>query len=86
MSVCSKFDCVYVTGDFNAQTANMEDFTCSDRSLDKFLDLDQQTIDYFDQETHLLNNNSLVNRISQDKKKNNIGHRHGMVKIKELGN
>ena len=37
-SVCSKYDYVYLTDDFNAQTANMKDYTCLDRSFDKFLD------------------------------------------------
>ena len=43
MSLCSEFEYVFVTGDFNAQTANMRDFTCADISLDKHLDLDQET-------------------------------------------
>ena len=75
MSFCSTYEYVYITGDFNAQTARIRDFTCTDASLDKYLDLDQQTIDYFDQESFLLTNNILVDRASQDNKINNVGYR-----------
>lgn len=74
-SACSKYDYVYLTGDFNAQTANMRDFTCADRSLDKYLDLDQDTVNFFDQVSFLENNNISTDRVSLDKKKNNNGHR-----------
>ena len=46
VSTCSKNEFVYLTDDFNAQTANLRDFTSSDRSLDNNLDFDQHTIDY----------------------------------------
>ena len=46
MSTCSKNEFVYLTGDFNAQTANLRDFTSSDRSFDNYLNFDQKTIDY----------------------------------------
>ena len=75
MSLCSKFEYVFITGDFNAQTANMRDFTCADISLDKHLDLDQETLDYFDQEAYLLNNNIQVNRVSKDRETNNSGYK-----------
>ena len=74
-SVCSKSDYVYLTGDFNAQTANMKDYTCLDRSFDKFLDLDQDTISFFDEKSFLVQNNIQVERFSVDKKKNNTGYR-----------
>ena len=57
MSLCSQFEYVFITGDFNAQTANMRDFTGADISLDKHIDLDQENLDFFDQEAYLLNNN-----------------------------
>ena len=75
MSYCSEFEYVFITGDLNAQTASMSDFTCPDTSLDKYLDLDQETINYFDQEAFLQRNNILVNRSSKDTKTNNTGHR-----------
>ena len=53
----------------------MRDFTCSDASFDKYLDLDQDTIDYFDQEAFLLNNNISVNRVSKDTKTNNTDYK-----------
>ena len=46
MSTYSKNEHVYLTGDFNAQTAKLRDFTSSDRSLDNYLDFDQKTIGY----------------------------------------
>ena len=46
MSTCSKNELVYLTGDFNAQTAKLRDFTSSDKSLDNYLDFDQKTIGY----------------------------------------
>ena len=50
MSFCSEYEYVFLTGDFNAQTANLRDFTCSDTLLDKYLNLDNETLEYFDQE------------------------------------
>lgn len=73
MSLCSEFEYVFLTGDFNAQTAKLRDFTCSDNSFDKHLD--QETLDYFDQEAFLLNNNIQVNRVSKDTKINNAGYK-----------
>ena len=75
MSFCSESEYVFLTGDFNAQTSNMRYFTCSDALLDKYLDLDQDTIDYFDQETFLLNHNISINRGSKDTKTNNTDYK-----------
>ena len=62
-------------GDFNAQTAVMKDYTCNDESLDKYLELDKDTIEFFDQESFFINNNIIINRTSKDIKKNSIGYR-----------
>ena len=75
MSFCSESEYVFLTGDFNAQTANMRDFTCSDALFDKYLDLDQDTVDYFDQEAFLLNNNISIDRVSKDTKTNNTDYK-----------
>ena len=75
MSLCSEFEYIFITGDFNAQTANMRDCSCADILLDKHLDLDQETLDYFDHEAYLLNNNIQVNRVSKDRKTNNSGYK-----------
>ena len=75
MSFCSESEYVFLTGDFNAQTSNMRYFTCFDALLDKYLDLDQDTIDYFDQETFLLNHNISINRGSKDTKTNNTDYK-----------
>ena len=68
MSFCCESKYVFITGDLNAKTASMQDFTRSDASLDKYLNLDQETIDFFDQEAFLQNNNIQVERVSKDKK------------------
>ena len=68
MSTCSKIKCVNLTGEFNAQTANPRYFKFSDRSLDRYLDFDQQAIDFFDQESTLHKHKLLLDRISKDKK------------------
>ena len=75
MSTCGNNDYVYLMGDFNAQTANLNDYTSNDDSLDKYLDLDSDTIEFFDQESFFKNNGITMNRTSQDIKKNNIGYR-----------
>ena len=75
MSTCSNNDYVYLMGDLNAQTANLNDYTSNDESLDKYLDLDSDTIECFDQESFFKNNGITMNRTSQDIKKNNIGYR-----------
>ena len=73
MSTCSTNEFVYLTGDFSAQTAILSDFISSARSLDKYLDFDQQIIDFFDQEYTLHKHKLLLDRISKDKKTNNAG-------------
>ena len=76
MSACSSFDYVYLLGAYNAQTADTKYYTIIDASLDKYLELDQDTIEFFDQESFLfINNHILVNRSSKDTKKTNIGYR-----------
>ena len=73
MSTCSKNEFVHLTGDFSAQTTILSDFKSSARSLDKYLDFDQQIINFFDQKSTLHKRKSLLDRISKDKKTNNAG-------------
>ena len=75
MSFCSEYDYVFLTGDFNAQTANLRDFTCSDALLDKYLDLDNETLEYFNQEAFMKCNNIPINRVSSDTKTNKTGNK-----------
>lgn len=75
MSYCSDFEYVFITGDINAQTASMHDFTSRDESLDKYLGLDEETLNYFDQEAFLMTKNLPVNRVSKDTKINNTGYK-----------
>lgn len=47
-SVCSQYDYIFIMGDFNAQTGDLEDFTSADTFLSEFFHFDQQTVDYYD--------------------------------------
>ena len=47
MSFCCESKYVFITEDLYAKIASMQDFTRSDASFDKYLDLDQETIDFF---------------------------------------
>ena len=75
MSVCTNYDLVYLMGDLNAQTAELSDYTVYDDTLDKYFDLDSDTIEYFDQESFFKDNGININRTSKDTKKNNTGYR-----------
>ena len=74
-SVCSQYDYIFVMGDFNAQTGDLEDFTSADTFLSEFFHFDPQTVDYYDQKCALERYGVQVTRTTQDKKKNNSGFR-----------
>ncbi|MCG7875884.1 MAG: reverse transcriptase family protein [Candidatus Thiodiazotropha endolucinida] len=74
-SSCSKDCYVILTGDFNAQTSDLQDFTSADSFLSEYFQFDDCTIDFFDQKSVLERHNIQVNRASKDKKKNGSGQR-----------
>ena len=73
VSVRSKFEYIYLLGDFNAQTSNMDDFTTADSFLSEYFYFDQDTVEYMDQKCVLEKFGIQICRVSQDAKKNNHG-------------
>ena len=53
-SACGSDNYVCILGDFNAQTADLEDFTKNDTFLSEHFHFDQQTDDFFDQNCALV--------------------------------
>ena len=72
-SMCSKFDYVYISGDINAQTGDLADYTHVDDFLCRHFDFDDQTKQFYDQKSALENLGIQIHRKSSDKKKNNNG-------------
>ena len=58
-SACGSDNYVCILGDFNAQTADLEDFTKNDTFLSEHFHFDQQTDDFFDQNCALEKNSKL---------------------------
>ncbi len=71
----SCYENVLLVGDMNAQTANLVDYTENDDFLDKYFDLDRDTLEFFDQKNAMLKEGIPLSRNSQDKKKNNHGYK-----------
>ena len=71
----SKYDYVYLAGDFNAQTANLTDYTTEDEFLSKHFDFDDELSSFYNHKSSLEKLGIEVNRKSMDKKKNNNGFR-----------
>ena len=72
--MCGKFDTVLLCVDFNAQTAELPDYTTSE-DLSEFLYFDNITTSYYDQKSAMETNSININRKSCDKKKNNHGYK-----------
>ena len=70
-SACSKDYHVLLTGDFNAQTSDMEDFTSADAFLSEYFEFDENTVEFFNQKWVLEKYNLQINRVSKDNKMNN---------------
>lgn len=51
--MCSKFDYVYISGDINAQTGDLADYTHVDDFLCRHFDFDDQTKQFYDQNRRL---------------------------------
>ena len=71
--MCSKYDYIYLAGDFNAQIANLSDYTTADDFLGKHFDLDEELSPFYNQKSALEQLGIQVHRNSMDKKKNNNG-------------
>ena len=75
MTVCSKYHYVFISGDMNAQTANMTEFTSPDDFLGRHFGFDDNLIQFYDQKAVLEKMGIQVQRKSMDKKKNNNGYK-----------
>ena len=64
-----------LTGDFNAQTSDMEDFTSADTFLSEYFEFDENTVELFNQKCVLEKYNRQINSVSQDNKINNSDQR-----------
>ena len=73
--MCSKFDLVYLAGDFSAQTADLADFTIADDFLDRHFDLDDDLTSFYNQKAILERLGIQVHRKSMDTKRNNHGYK-----------
>ena len=65
-SMCSSYDFVYISGDINARTAELCDFTPVDEFLSEYFDFDQETMQFYDQKSTLESISIQLNRKSQD--------------------
>ncbi|XP_053405613.1 uncharacterized protein LOC128558990 [Mercenaria mercenaria] len=74
-AICSEYEHVYISGDFNAQTAEMQDYTKNDDFLSDFFHFDNDTISFFDQRSKMENSGISLERKSHDKKINNHGYK-----------
>ncbi|MCG8112934.1 MAG: reverse transcriptase domain-containing protein [Candidatus Thiodiazotropha taylori] len=72
-SVCSNNKYIYLTGDLNARTARLEDYTRADTFLSDMFDYDTETRSFFDKVSILENYNIPTDRASKDNKTNNTG-------------
>ena len=52
-SLCSTYDYLIMTGDFNAQTGDLNDFTSADLFLSDFFQFDQETVEFYSQKDTL---------------------------------
>ena len=74
-SFCSSHKYVLLSGDFNARTAELRDFTECDNFLADLFDFDNDTINFFSVAYNLPDYNILQDRKSTDNQKNNNGNK-----------
>ena len=74
-SMCSQYSYVILTGDINARTAELRDFTEMDSFLADYFDFESETLEFFDQQAKLRLAGIPLQRKSKDKKTNNNGFR-----------
>ncbi|MCG8033764.1 MAG: reverse transcriptase family protein [Candidatus Thiodiazotropha taylori] len=74
-SMCCQSSFVCLSGDMNARTSELCDFTTADKTIADIFKFDQDTINFFNQSDELSKLNINLKRISQDKNTNNNGYR-----------
>ena len=67
------FNYIYLAGDWNAQTANLADYTTGDDFLSKHFDFDDELSSFYHQKAAHEKLGNEVNRKSMDNKRNNNG-------------
>lgn len=67
-SMCSQYSYVILTGDINARTAELRDFTEMDSFLADYFDFEPETLEFFDQQAKLHLAGVPLQRKSKDKK------------------
>lgn len=73
-SMCSNHKYVFITGDFNARTSHLNDFTQLDQFVSDMFEFDEDTVNFFDK-TNFLDRLSIpLQRASKDTKINNLGY------------
>ena len=73
--MCNKTPHLFLFGDFNAQTAEMPDYSVCDEYLADIFDYDAYTMQYFDQKYVMETFGITIDRKSQDKKTNSQGYK-----------
>ena len=68
----SKYDYVYLAGDFNAQTANLTDYTTEDEFLSKHFDFDDELSSFYNHKSSL--ENAIYSQESMDRIVTDISH------------
>ena len=74
MSLCSNHKYVFITGDINARTARLCDFTRLDPFVVDMFDIDDDIASFFDKTTILEDLGIPFHRVSHDNKTNNSGY------------
>lgn len=74
-SMCSKYDYVFITGDANARTSELIDYTHSDKFLSEYFNFDEDTLLFYDSINTIQLDNFCIERKSKDSKTNNIGYK-----------
>ena len=75
ISFCSTHKYVIITGDFNARTAEMKDYTENDDFLSELSDFDPETVKFFSHINKLEKYDVLRDRQSRDRHTNNSGYK-----------
>ena len=72
--MCSNYKYVFITGDFNARTSHLNDFTQLDHFVSEMFEFDEDTENFFDKTNYLDRLNIPLQRASKDTKINNAGY------------
>ena len=74
-TMCCKYDYVFISGDFNAQTGELADYTKQDDFLCRQFEFDEETRQFYGQKSALQNIGVQTYRKSMEKKKNTVGYK-----------